>query len=226
MRAYKIFIIFILAATLAFPAWGESGKEESEQAILDRVNEHYAKLDTYRAAYEQMAESPAMGGSQAIVFKDVSTGELTFKKPDLIRLDQIEPRKEVLLSDGAVSWWYIPDEKKAYRYTAYTQAGALRALTEVFAGKGKMSDAFTESVLSSGGETIRLRLKPKMGASDFEHLDIDLDAKSLELKGLFIVYLMGQNTQFTFSDIKEGTEVALDTFTFEPPKGTEIMINK
>ena len=71
-----------------------------------------------------------------------------------------------------------------------------------------------------------MRLKPRMGSSDFEYLDISLDAKSMELNGLFIAYLMGQNTQFTFSDIKEDTDISLDLFTFAPPKGTEIVVNK
>ena len=226
MRTYKMTIILILAMILASPAWAESSKEEADKAILDRVNEHYAELTTYRAAYEQEAESPAMGGKQAIVFKDVSTGDLVFVKPDLIRLDQKDPRTEVLVSDGSVSWWYIPDEKKAYKYTAYTQSGALRALTEVFSGKGKLSDSFTTVVLNSKGDSIKIRLKPKMGGSDFEYLDIDLDSKSLELKGLYISYLMGQSTKFTFFDIKEGADIPLDLFKFTPPKGAEIIVNK
>ena len=81
-------IFLVLAAVLASPVWAESAKEDSNKAILDRVNEHYAELTTYRAAYEQVAESPAMGGKQAIVFKDISKGELVFVKP---RPDQAGP---------------------------------------------------------------------------------------------------------------------------------------
>ena len=120
-------------------------------------------MDTYQASYQQLAESPAMGGKQAIVFKDVSTGTLAFKKPDLIRLDQAEPREEILLSDGSVSWWYIPAEKKAYKYTAYTQSGALKALTEVFAGKGKLSDSFTVMVLNVRGGDYQVETQTQNG---------------------------------------------------------------
>ena len=66
-----------------------------------------------------------------------------------------------------------------------------------------------------------------MDGSDFQYLDIELRRqKAWNSRGLFIAYLMGQNTKFTFSDIREGTDISLDLFSFTPPEGTEIVVNK
>ena len=197
--------------------------QESDQQLIDRINLHYRELGTFQAKYKQESETPALGGAQAMVFKDVTEGILSFSKPDLIRLDQIQPRKEILLSDGKTSWWYIPEENTAYKYTSRTQSGSLKALVEVLSGSGWLTDSFTVELVKSQEEgLIKLRLKPRQEAEDFEFIELGLAQADLRLKTLYIAYLMGQRTRFFFSDIQEGASLSGTDFTFTPPQGTKI----
>ena len=70
---------------------------------------------------------------------------------------------------------------------------------------------------------IMLRLNPSVSGSDFEYIDVTLDAKSLVLMALDLAYLMGQKTSFTFENVKEGVDLAADFFSFVPPEGTEVL---
>jgi len=197
--------------------------QESNQQLIDRINLHYCELGTFQAKYKQESETPALGGAQAMVFKDITEGILSFSKPDRIRLDQIQPRKEILLSDGETSWWYIPEENTAYKYTARTQSGALRALVEVLSGSGWLTDSFNVEVVKSQEEDlIKLKLKPRQQGEDFEFIEVGLSKTDLRLKTLYIAYLMGQRTHFFFSDIQEGAPLSETDFTFTPPQGTKI----
>jgi len=224
MKLNRIILLFFLAALInpiTFAAAGQPSQPSPE--LLERVNDHYRTMESFEADYKQIAESPTMGGPQAIVFKDVSYGKMFFKKPDMIRLDQTKPREETLVSDGKVSWWSIPDEKKAYKYTPQSQSGALKALVDIFSGKGTLSESFRVLLLDEKDGAIMLRLNPNVSGSDFEYIDVTLDAKSLKLMALDLAYLMGQKTNFTFENVKEGVDLASDYFSFVPPKGTEIL---
>jgi len=212
-----IWVLFLLLFT------GSAGAQTPDEALIERVNQHYRSINTFRAEYVQESESRAMGGPQSIILKDVAQGLLVFAKPDLIRLDQEKPRKEVLLSDGRFSWWYIPEENKVYKYTAQTQSGALRALADIFSGRQGFSDSFIVLVLHNNDEKIMLRLRPRSGAQDFEYLDVGLNSRNLQLKTLDITYLMGQKTNFIFSHIEEGSPVSTSLFNFIPPEGTKII---
>jgi outer membrane lipoprotein carrier protein len=205
------------------PLFSLAAVQESDEQVIGRVNLHYRELATYRAKYKQESETPALGGPQAMVFKDITEGVLSFSKPDLIRLDQSQPRKEILVSDGKTSWWYIPEENTAYKYTARTQSGALRALVEILSGSGWLTDSFTVEVAKNQEQDlIKMRLKPRQQADDFEFLEAGLAQADLRLKTLKIAYLMGQRTRFFFSDIQEGASLPRTDFTFTPPKGTKV----
>ncbi len=216
----KIGMILFLLAILSCPAWAAPAKPSPE--LMKRVNEHYHNIEAFQANYKQVAESPTMGGPQSIVFKDVSYGVMSFLKPDMVRLDQNKPREEILVSDGKTSWWYIPEEKKAYKYTPQSQSGALKALVDIFSGKGTLSDSFN-ALLLDDQEGIKLRLIPALAGSDFEYLDVTLDAETLKLKALDLAYLMGQKTSFTFDHVDEGVNLKAGYFSFTPPKGAEVV---
>ena len=222
----SLLVLLCVLVCSAVPGLAEESKGDPREDLVDRISIHYNKIGTFRAVYEQIAESQAMGGPQPIVFKDVTEGELLFMKPNLIRLDQKVPRNEVIVSDGKTSWWYIPDEKKAYKYAYVSQAGVLEALSEIFSGKRKLTESFRVIVLKSSEELVKLRLEPKFVATDFEYLDIGLNNESLELKDLQITNLLGQLTSFTFTGVEEDVDISPDLFSFTPPKGTEVIVNK
>jgi outer membrane lipoprotein carrier protein len=220
VRKKYLWIMWFFSILLLFSL---SVAQESDQQLIDRINLHYRELGVFQAKYKQESETPALGGAQAMVFKDVSEGVLSFSKPDHIRLDQIQPRKEVLVSDGKTSWWYIPEENTAYKYTPRTQSGSLRALVEVLSGSGWLTDSFTVEVLKNREENlVKLKLMPRQQAEDFEFIEVGLTQGNLSLKTLYIAYLMGQRTHFYFSDVQEGASLSGVEFTFTPPPGTKI----
>ncbi len=210
-----LFFIIPMLAAAAMAA------DESDKDLTDRLNAHYQKVDSLRADYEQVTESQALGGPQKITFRDVSTGVLQFMTPNQIRLDQETPRKEILLSDGKTGWWYIPDENKAYKYMQ-AQSGALNAISEIFSGKGKLTDSFKINVLRKNRDEVLLRLSPLAVGNDFEYLDAGFVPDTLVLKSLTIAYLTAQNTGFTFTNVQEGAKVDKAVFRFSPPQGTQI----
>jgi outer membrane lipoprotein carrier protein len=219
----RVWLLWILL--LSF--FSIAAAQESDKQLIDRISLHYRELSTFRASYKEISETPALGGPQGMVFKDLAEGIMSFSKPDLIRLDQNQPRKEILVSDGTTSWWYIPEEKTAYKYTARTQSGALRALVEVLSGKGWLTDSFTVQLTKKQEQDLlKLTLKPRREASDFEFIEVGLVQQDLHLKSLDISYLMGQRTHFTFSGIQEGVILPHTDFTFTPPGDTKISEEK
>ena len=68
---------------------------------------------------------------------DKASGIFFFKGPHFLKVQQESPGREYIISNGDRIWWYLPDEKTAYRYD--DMGKELSILSMIFMGLKKLS---------------------------------------------------------------------------------------
>ena len=71
--------------------------------------------------------------------------------------------------------------------------------------------------------TWMLRLKPRVDDADYEWLTLAVDRVSLSITQLIATDFQGGVSTFTFTSLRENEGLSDHLFTFEIPRGTEVI---
>lgn len=214
-----LLIIQILVLSLACPARAA----EDLQSVLSGIREKYAELPGLSVPYtrEVITRSLSMLGEK--VEGDQASGKIYFKPPYLLRLEQHEPRAETLLSTGETIWWYIPEEKLAYRYPSENFGKELKLLGDIFAGLADVKDRFRVSMSTPEQQgPCRIALSPVPPWEEIEQVVITVN-RGNEIRGLDIHNRLGTITRFTLGDMTVQEDLHDDLFRFTVPEDVEVI---
>ncbi len=155
----------------------------------------------------------------------VERGRVQMKIPGKMRWDYVEPEHKLVVSDGKEMFLYFPDDQQVtvMPVPSGNQAGT-PAL--ILAGVGDFVNDFTsalDAVQDAPTDSYVLRLTPSRAEPDFEFLTVVLDAQSLAITRLIAYDLQGGVSTFFFSNLQENLDLPDTPFTFEIPRGTEII---
>jgi len=103
--------ILVAAALVALCASAEGGATEVEptpatQALVDRLQSAYDRLETLRAEFVQTLHTVALAEPQE------ERGILYLRRPSLMRWEYQMPETKLAVVDGARTWLYIPAENQ------------------------------------------------------------------------------------------------------------------
>jgi len=204
---------------------GEAGDQVS--GILRGLQERYAGLPGLSMPYERdiMTKSMALLGED--MRQDLATGRIFFKPPHFFRLQQETPRPETVISDGRTVWWYIPQEKTAYKYPSQKLGQELKLLSDIFKGLKNVREGF-KVILDDPemkGEH-RIKLIPNPPWPDIDHIMISVEEKDFVIKSVAIYNLIGGRTRFVFGNllVEEGFEEQF--FEFDVPEDVRVIEEK
>jgi outer membrane lipoprotein-sorting protein len=215
----SVLIIISLLCTLA------SAKQDVK-SVLEGIRAKYGSLPGLTLTYEREVVSKTMAMLGDEVRGDLATGKMFFKPPLYLKLEQSTPSNEIILSDENNFWWYIPDQKRVYKYSAKDFGKELRILSNIFQGLIDVDDKFKTTLKDSeAGNGYCVELKPVAPWQSIDHL-ILMVTDEYVIKNINIHYQLGSITIFTVDQIKPVSDFKEDTFIFNIPEGVELIEEK
>ena len=155
--------------------------------------------------------------------KSTERGTVQVKKPGRMRWEYTSPEKKTFVSDGRMIYSYIPADKQVIRSPVPADDEATTAVL-FLAGKGNLTRDFNVSYVDGGGaDTWTLRLDPKLKQRDYDWLVLEIDRKSLQIRGLTAADQQGGRSTFRFSNYRENTGVGDGVFGFKIPRGADVI---
>jgi len=219
-RIFFALFFFVIGSTLL----GNASPDDQLSTIMDRIRQRYGEATGLNAEYTREAISKTMVALGVTERHDVAQGRLYFKSPNSLRLEQVSPQEELLLTDGETLWWYIPEKKEAYKYSAEKFGKELRLLGEVLRGlKGSRDNFLIDLTQDTKTKTHQLILRPEPPWQDIDHLEVVLGQGDLVISEVNIYNSIGGLTRFFLSDWQENVPLHEASFTFSPPPGIEII---
>ncbi len=152
-------------------------------------------------------------------------GNVLIKKPWKMRWNYTNPEKKLFVSDGVKLYSYIPQDKQVY--VSPVPAGDETSTPTLFlAGKGNITRDFTVSwadVPQAPPGSYALKLVPIRKEQEYEWLILVVDRRSLQIEMLVTTDRQGGQSTFSFSNIRENINMPDNQFTFQIPRGVEVV---
>jgi len=220
-RSY-IFIPFFLFF-LGYVLLENASPDVETSKIVGGLSAKYGNAKGWTAQYSREAISKTMAILGDVERHDVAEGKLYFKPPHLLRLEQISPQNESLITNGETVWWYLPLKKEVYKYPAAEFGRELSLLSDVLKGL-KYSEDIYRITLKKNPETEdhHIILKRDPPWQDIDHLEMIISKGDFTIKQLDIYNSIGGLTRFLLGDWKE-VAANKEFFTFSPLSDVKVI---
>jgi len=193
-----------------------ASKESSAKLkkLLDHLQKHYQQTTSFSAKFHE--EIAPAGG-----VKREREGTVYYRRPGRMRWEFGGDDKEIIISDGKLLYDFEPDLNQVIE-TPLEQAFKTSAAASFLLGIGNVQHDFDASMPTSpSADGLKhLALTPKNGGDTIE---IGVDPSTLDLKTLLLSDALGDQTELTFSDIRNGATLDDKLFEFVPPAGADIV---
>jgi outer membrane lipoprotein carrier protein len=218
MKPISFASVALATLTVAAPAAAQS----AAHAALDRAVTAWAGVKSLRATVEQTVVNPLTGRSMT------SRGEVQQRKPGRFAVRFTEPAGDVIVSDGATLWLYLPSTTPGQVIKSplgATGAGSLD-LTEQFLAEPRakydVTDAGADVV--DGRATRSLRLAPKAGQQlGFVRAKVWVDDKDGLVRQFEATDRNGITRKVRLSNVRVNAGVQESAFKFNVPKGAKVV---
>lgn len=172
----------------------------------------------------QLSPVNALSGHFVQVQKDAdgevlsrSNGEFLMQRPGMLRWETTDPFPQLLVTDGQRIWLYDEDLEQVTISSVSDQLNRTPAI--IFSGDfNKIEDQFY--VLDEGDSSFVLR--PKTTGEAYQRLDIVFEDQLI--KQMVILDSFGQTTEFDLTEVKKEKTKPVSEFRFQPPAGTDVLI--
>lgn len=172
----------------------------------------------------QLSPVNALSGHFTQVQKDAdgevlsrSNGEFLMQRPGMLRWETTDPFPQLLVTDGQRIWLYDEDLEQVTISSVSDQLNRTPAI--IFSGDfNKIEDQFY--VLDEGDSSFVLR--PKTTGEAYQRLDIVFEDQLI--KQMVILDSFGQTTEFDLTEVKKEKTKPVSEFRFQPPAGTDVLI--
>ena len=194
--------------------------------ILEGIKEKYGNLPGLSISYtrEVITQSMSMLGNQ--VKGDLATGQMFFKPPYFLRLEQKTPNIETLIANEDTLWWYIPDKKRAHKYSSQEFGKELRLLSDIFRGLIQVTKNF-QIVMNDQTEqgNYQIELIPDPPWQEIDRIVLTVTT-SYDIQIVNIHNRLGTMTQFTLKGLTVREAFEKGFFKFAVPEGVQLLEEK
>ena len=186
--------------------------------VAQRVDEHYNRLQSFQSDISQIYQGAGVQREEA--------GTLWLKKPGKMRWEYRSPEEKVFLSDGKVTWLYLPAEKQA-RKAPLKDLQDLRSPLAFLLGKTKLEKelkalSFAPDVQAWKTGDAMLRGIPRGLEDRVEQVVLEVTPEH-RIARIMIHAVDDSVTEYRFSNERENVTVSDGQFRFSAPAGTEVI---
>ncbi len=189
--------------------------------ILDGVQMTYSQLPGLSIPYEREVITRSMALLGGGANRDLATGQLYFKPPSFVKIQQETPNLETMYSEGPVLWYYVPHKNEAYKYPL---PDFVQLLSDIFQGLRDLEEKFDIVLLGVSKEgRCELKLTPNPPWPSIQHLELTISQMAYTIQKLEIYDSAGGTTRFTLGDLQVEDSFPEDFFRFYVPEGVDII---
>jgi len=218
---FPLSLLFLLLPALMTPAYGNGKADPDLATVVQKVEEHYKSLKDFQAHFIQLARITSFPEDQR------SEGKVYLKRKRLMRWDYETPSKDQYFIQGDTVLFYSPDVKQARRINLAGKEG-IRSPLVFFEGLKSSEPDYTISintdpVFDRSTRTI-LQLTPKdRGKVPLIKILLFVDTSDYHVERVDQYDLYGNVTELYFRDVLVNQNLPDTLFTFEAPKGVEVI---
>jgi outer membrane lipoprotein-sorting protein len=221
IRCLGVFLLLFAITPLAYavPADGD----DSLTVVLNGILDRYGDLPGFAVTYQReiITKSAAILGDE--MKTDLAAGSFIFKSPYYLKVMQDLPREEIIITDGRIIWWYIPDKKVVYRYPADKLGNELQVLSDIFKGLDKATERFDITYDEPDDKgAYHLCLVPKEPWEEIDHISLSVGRDGFNILVLEIHNLFGSITRFRLGGLSVRKNFKKGFFEFIVPEGVQI----
>jgi outer membrane lipoprotein-sorting protein len=189
--------------------------------ILDGIQKKYSQLPGLSLPYEREVITRSMALLGGGTNKDLATGQLFFKPPSFVKIQQETPKPETMYTEGPVLWYYVPHKSEAYRYPC---PDFVHLLGDIFQGLRDVEERF-DIVLSRISEDggCELKLSPNPPWPSIQHLELTVSQTDYTIQKVEIYDSAGGITRFTLGDLHVENSFPEGFFSFSVPEGVDVI---
>ncbi len=207
----------ILPLSLVLPHKAQGATPDE---IADKIQANYEKILDYRANFVQEVTLTNIDKIQK------NEGVVYFKKGGKMRWDYQKPQKQEFISDGKTIWHYMPADNQVWVDKA-TQAFSSKMPSTFLTGMGNLKRdfkiKFAKSPLVDTKDNYLLELFPKEEQPGMKRLLLVVAKDSYQVMGTLVYDQFENLTRVIFSEIKTNNDLPDDLFSFQIPKGAEVI---
>ncbi|MFW6388566.1 MAG: LolA family protein, partial [Desulfohalobiaceae bacterium] len=183
---------------------------QASQDLSQILEENYQNMKDFQADFEQELTNASSGEVEN------RKGRIKFSRPDLLRLETVEPEKELLLLDGEFVWQYFALDKVAYKYSLEDKVES-ETLLKLLTGDVDPGQEFllqSQEELDNG--LLKAVLEPKDPEPELVRATIWLDQELGFIRKLILQDFFGNKNQIELSNLDLNVDLDADEFEFSP----------
>jgi outer membrane lipoprotein carrier protein len=190
------------------------------KALVDRVQAFYEKTADFTAGFEQRYAYTASKRTQT------STGQVTFKKPAMMRWEYEKPSKKTFVLAGPKIYAHDPEAKLLT--VAAVGTNQLSASVTFLWGQGKLADEFAivakPCASLDGGACVSqvLEMTPLKPDPRFKRILLEVDPASAQVLKSTVIDPDGSQNAISFLQLKTNTGVDAASFKLNVPPDTQV----
>lgn len=203
----------------ALSAQGEDADPQTVEELVTQVQAAYTDVTSLRADFVQVTRSATMGEQK-------QRGKVSLERPKKMKWDSALQGGPVFITDGQRMWLYTPAEKQVLVYDDLSQAGGA-GMFDLLNGLNNLSEYFEVALdpadAAKERKNITAVLTPREADSQFKQIRLVFSKKKYEIQQITTVDAFGVETEISFTAIKLNQDIPDEEFTFEAPKGVEVI---
>ena len=181
-------------------------------SFFDSVSSVYASLRTYEANLDIKAGRTTM------------SGKVSFKRPDLLRIDFTNPSEQVICFNGDRLTIYLPGSSAILNQSVQANSGANMATSQGLSlMKRYYNIAYEKSSApvplseDSSEQVIKLTLSRKNTAEAFRYIKMAILPESKLIRRIEGITPQGESFVFTFSSYATNVQIPDNRFFYDAP---------
>lgn len=184
-------------------------------AFFQSVSAEYGKINDYEASIEIKAAKSTM------------EGKVSFKRPDLLRIDFSKPEDQVICFNGDMLTIYLPNSSAILNQSVESTGSTNAANLATPQGLSLMSRYYSvayrvgqEPVALEDGSTemvVKLVLSRRNTSEAFRYLYVDIIPESKLIRRIEAVTPQNERFQFDFSNYVINQGISDQRFIYDPP---------
>ena len=183
-------------------------------AYFKQISEYYGSLKDYEADFEIKIE------------KQETAGKLSYKAPDLLRMDYSTPENQVICFNGDMLTIYLPDSSAVLQQSITQENGSAASLSTP-QGLSLLSRYYTVAYetgqtaepLEKGSDemVVKFILTKKSNTEAFKYIKIAVNEDTKLIRRIEAVTPKNETFIFNFFDYKINQDISDARFIYDPP---------